>query len=238
VKSRGSARVSILTGMAEISGIQPNGGLLTVFLRDQRDYVQGTQIIARLAEQAAPEGSQLTQARFGQITANQVRWRPAGELDSAARIGEVQFTRGGQELMFHIEDTGLIAPRRLDTHMGVRVTPTRTDAPLSGQYRIEHPMDLEGLLNALIQSVKNLHERLGPGIHDVWFTGMRQCALPVQHQLGLFEGHVDIRHRRMIRRGPSHQSLVEVVVSNLQGRSCHRCMINFAFKSEHPIHVD
>ena len=210
---------------------------LAVFLRGKRDYVQGTQLIARLAEQAAPTGSRLTQATFSRITANVVCWQAAETCDAHDPIGQVHFVKDGVEHVFQLLDTGLAAPRQ-DTDMGVRVELEDSPSALTGRYRAEHPGDLEGLLNVLVQSVKHLHERAGAGVHDVWFTGMRQFAVPVDGQSGPFRGVVDIRQRRLIRRGVLHQSIVEVTVTDHDRSERHHGMVNFAFKSEHAIHVD
>ena len=213
------------------------GQTLPVFLRGDRSYVQGTQIIARLAEQVAPEGSRLTQATFSQITANTVSWLPPGSGDADHLIGQVHFVKDEQEHVYRLRDSGEAAPR-LDAPMDVQLTLVKAPAPLAGQYRFETPGDLEALLNVMVQAVKALHERLDPGVHDVWFTGMRQFALPVQGQSGPFSGVIDIRHRRLVRRGPQYQSLVEVVVSETGGQARHQGVFNFAFKSEQTIHVD
>jgi hypothetical protein len=210
---------------------------LAVFLRGSRDYVQGTQLIARLAEQAAPTGSLLTQATFSRITANAVYWQAAKPGDTHDPIGQVHFAKDGSEHVFQLLDTGLVAPRQ-DKAMGVRVELEDSPSVLTGRYLAEHPGDLEGLLNVLVQSVKHLHERAGAGVHDVWFTGMRQFAVPVGGQSGPFRGVVDVRHRRLIRRGVLHQSLVEVTVIDHDRPERHQGMVNFAFKSEQPIHVD
>ena len=78
---------------------------MPVFLRGDRSYVQGTQIIARLAEQVAPEGSLLTQATFNQITANTVSWLAPGSGDADNLIGQVHFVKDDQELsLIHISE--------------------------------------------------------------------------------------------------------------------------------------
>ncbi|MCU0957486.1 MAG: hypothetical protein MUF55_09245 [Hydrogenophaga sp.] len=210
---------------------------LAVFLRGHRDYVQGTQLIARLAEQVAPAGSLLTQATFSRMTANTVCWQAAGQGDAQASIGQVHFVNQGSEHVYQLLDTGVAAPRQ-DRAMGVRVELEDSPSVLTGRYLAGHPGDLEGLLNVLVQSVKDLHERAGTVVSDVWFTGMRQFAVPVCGLSGPFRGVVDIRQRRLIRRGVLHQSLVEVTVIDHDRPERQHGMVNFAFKSEQPIHVD
>jgi hypothetical protein len=210
---------------------------LAVFLRGERSYVQGTQIIARLAEQVAPEGSLLTQATFSQITANTVCWLPVRPEETDHLIGQVHFVKDDQEHVYWLRDAGVAAPR-LDAPMDVQLHLVEAPAPLAGQYRFETPGDLEALLNVMVQAVKALHERLDPGVHDVWFTGMRQFALPVQGQPGPLSGVIDVRHRRLLRRGHQYQSLIEVMVGGHDGQARHQGVFNFAFKSEQTIHVD
>lgn len=210
---------------------------LPVFLRGDRNYIQGTQIVARLAERVASEGSRLTQATFSRITANTVCWLPPGLGETDQLIGQVHFVKDGQEQAYRLLDSGEAAPR-MDKAMDVQLTLVKAPAPLAGQYRFETPGDLESLLNVMVQAVKALHERLDPGVHDVWFTGMRQFALPVQGWSGPFSGVIDIRHRRLVRRGPQYQSLVEVIVSGHDGQARQQGVFNFAFKSEQTIHVD
>lgn len=213
------------------------GQTLPVFLRGDRSYVQGTQIIARLAEQVAPEGSLLTQATFNQITANTVSWLPAGPEEADHPIGQVHFVKDDQEHVYRLRDSG-VAAQQLDAPMDVQLHLVESPAPLAGQYRFETHGDLEALLNVMVQAVKALHERLDPGVHDAWFTGMRQFALPVQRQSDPFSGVIDVRHRRLLRRGHQYQSLIEVIVSGQGGQVRHQGVFNFAFKSEQIIHVD
>lgn len=212
---------------------------LPVFLRGDRSYVQGTQIIARLAEQVAPEGSLLTQATFNQITANTVSWLAPGSGDADNLIGQVHFVKDDQEHVYRLRDSGVAAPR-LDAPMDVQLNLVKAPTPLTGQYqyRFEAPGNLERLLNVLVQAVKALHERLAPGVHDVWFTGMRQFALPVQGQSGPFSGVIDIGLRRLARREHQYQSLVEVRVGEHGGQARLQGVFSFAFKSEQTIHVD
>jgi hypothetical protein len=209
-----------------------------VFLRGERDYVQGTQLIARASAFLAEEGAHLSQATFHRITSHRVALQllsavvPGDEV-----IGQVQFD--GAHAVSGLAFLELPQPApRTSAGMGVVIEGSEFEAPLHGVYRFALEIgDLESVLNVLVQSIKALHERLDPGVHDVWFTGMRRFPLPVRGWPELRQGEVHIMRRRVGRSGHQYQSMVEAVLKDGSGAELCRGFVNFAFKSSRVLDV-
>lgn len=223
--------------MSEDTATSNDSQQIAVFLRGDRDYVQGTQMLARAAEHVSDPAAQIHWATFHRISARSLAIRP---LPAAAGdesiVGQVEFS-GDPVTGWAFVELDQPAPQ-LDRPMGVRIEQDTLDSPLNGSYWFDVDIaDLESMLNVLVQAIKSLHQELDPLVHDVWFTGMRRLALPVAGWPLLRRGRVRIARRRVGRAGEQYQSLVEVVIEDESGTEMCRGFVNFAFKSPKVLHV-
>lgn len=160
--------------------------VLDVFLRGERDYVQGTQLIARVADTLETGAHVFRQAEFHRKTVNLVACAPDGADGLADVVGKVHFQTGpdGDARSFALCELPEPAPR-LDRTMPVRIT--RRSGPDAGNADAQDPSvwdwigvsGFEDVLNAIVQIIRAEHGIRWPGSRDVWLTGFRRCNLPV-----------------------------------------------------------
>lgn len=202
---------------------------IDVCLLNGRPYVQGTQMIARAGELLDPAGARLVQAKFVRLTSRAVcALTQSPAADAGETIGTVQFSRGAEPIVYRLIELPHPAPQRnRATHF--EITELRHDHALSGRFAFRCNADFEGVLDALIQGIKMLHESLG--VFDVWFSGLRGFALPLD--LAGFEGRglAQIVKQRVLGSAPRHQSLLQVTLT-LPGVERAICgLVSFAFRS-------
>jgi hypothetical protein len=210
---------------------------LDVYLRGDRDYVQGTQLIARACEVLSRAASGLGTATFHRITSNQVGLQPSLATRSPDTVvGRIEL-EGITPSAWDFVDLNQPAPRRVTT-MGISTEMSTLESPLNAVYRFDvESGDLESILNVLVQSIRALHQALDPLVHDVWFTGMRRFPIPLCGWPDLKAGAVRISRRRVGRSGDQYQSLVESVIEDAAGIELCRGFVTFAFKSPKVLYV-
>ncbi|MFM7552929.1 MAG: hypothetical protein ACKO7Q_08825 [Actinomycetota bacterium] len=154
---------------------------LEVGLRGTRNYVQGSQILARTAEIIArdhPDAALVT-AKFTRITLRGVELVVGeGEAPSGGdEIGRGQFQTGGERLAVRwFEAPGPEAPRIEDVPGATSgLAPDgagggRADFAIAGTF--------ESYLAAVIECVKALHAGRGERVSDIWFTALVGACLP------------------------------------------------------------
>lgn len=213
-------------------------GSLNVFLRGSRTYVQGTQLIARVADRLADSDAVLARAAFSKITGNLVAVSRADAADDGRPVvGQVAFSHGEEEQGFVLLECEAEAPR-LDLPMDITVRLVQCTGKLAGTYAYEGAVDLESTLNIIVQSTKALHETLGEGVGDVWFTGIRGFPLPAGAPTAAAEGLVIVEALRVMRSGTTYQSMLRV---GLLDRDDNRLLgghVTFAFRSDEVVDVD
>lgn len=151
---------------------------LDLFLRGSRNYVQGTQIIARLAERLPPGAWRLDQANFHAITLRTLAFARAGAADEAKACGRVSFSSAEQpSVTFVLFETEREAPRR-DTAMPITVT-RQGDEGARAAWAYAGVTSFEDALNVLVQAIKAENAQRWPKGEDIWFTGARRLGLPV-----------------------------------------------------------
>lgn len=155
----------------------PDRKLTDVFLRGQRNYIQGTQIVCRAAEFLGDPEAVLTECKFSDITENLVSF----SLDKPqSAIGSVGFISGaGDRKIVYVIDQGTPAKRN-DAPMHIEVVSYETsDTPDTAHCHVRCHNNFESILNAIVQAVK-LHQKESYGdITDNWFTGLRRVSLPL-----------------------------------------------------------
>lgn len=209
---------------------------LDVFLRCSRNYVQGTQLIARSGELVAPE-AKFSSAAFSRITDRVVLATSADGISSTqTSIGSVSYLVHDETIKFHLVESAIEAPRR-DEPMTFSMSLMRQFGPLRAEYRFENVNDFESILNAVVQTTKDLHERLGETIQDVWFTGARGFSLELGYGLHPTCGIIRLTGGRVMRREKQYQSMVRVELLSLEHKTRTEGNVLFAFKSEEAVNV-
>lgn len=215
---------------------------LPVFLNGTRDYVQGTQILARAAEALPEEHLTLHTAAFHRQTVNGVGMLLTPPEDSSRTdvLGTAQFHTSGEErrevTFVELADT---APRKtLPPTCKFTMQPGSQRNSLSADFAVTAISCPEDFLIAVIQTIKGLHQDLPGGVCDVWFSGLRAGNIPVQGTFPVTEGILEINYNRLMIRAGIYQSSQAVVFKDHAGTAMAKAMITFAFKSENPVHVD
>ena len=198
-----------------------------VFLRGQRDYVQGTQLIAQAAKcLAAPDKLVFEQGTFSTITRNDVIFSlERGE----SSIGSVQFKGQDHRITLFVQEDKSIA-RREDTPLSlelIKTEPTEADAVV---YKYTADKDFLGILDVIVQSIKAEHVAQFETAYDIWFTGLRRCNLPVSVKTA-GQGSVTLKLMRKMGAIDNSQTLWSVELEDTDGTQLS-CNVTFVFKSK------
>lgn len=207
---------------------------LEVFLRQSREYVQGTQIIARSAENLAESGWFFEQAIFSSIT-NRVISICASCNGQKENIGRVTFSKGDASQLFYLQESDTLAPR-YDTPMLVKVAFV-AEKEGTVTYRYESAPDFEGLLNAMVQTVKAEHERVFLAAYDIWLTGFRGFKIPVDILLPCASGIISLCRGRIMGGDGVFQTLWMLTARDDQQGQIASGTVTFAFKSKEALLV-
>lgn len=207
--------------------------ILPVFLRQNRDYVQGTQMIARAAESLDGEGWVLDQALFLAMTDRLVTLSEP-PLSDADLIGHVKFLRGGEQRVFYFGRIADAAPLN-NVAMPIQVQRLPDADKTAATYDFSHAVSFEDLLNVVVQSIKAEHEHVFPNAFDIWLTGVRNFHLAVgtRHP---GDGKIRLVRQRIMVSAEVYQSLWSVALEGRDGFSS-RGFVTFAFKSEGQVNV-
>jgi hypothetical protein len=215
--------------------VSRTGIALPVMLNGGREYVQGTQMLARASEIVAPAGGTLTMAAFRSITDRQVILSilEPGAKPPKATLGSARYrTADGTEFSVAFIAESERAPadtrpprcswRRLDAGDG---------GALDADFAIEGLGDSEDFLDALIQTIKLLHDAMGPDIRDIWFTGLRNGTVPVGPRFPVAEGLLTLRQQRMMGREGVWQSTQLATLTGSDSTVIAEAAVTFAFKA-------
>lgn len=194
-----------------------------MFLRGDRDYIQGTQIVARASEVLPLGDWSLESAKFARITRNLVTFQKAADPDA---VGSIHFRAPGLTETVHAIETTTAAERR-DDLMPVICQYKETDAVDQTVYAFSNVATFEDLLNSFVIALKGEHERRFPGARDIWFTGLRGGDLPVSRPPA--EGLIDLNLMRRLAGEPAHQTMWRCTLTNPAGHTLHRSAITFSF---------
>lgn len=160
--------------------------ILEVFLRGERDYVQGTQMIARVADAASLEGGVFQQAEFHRKTLNRVALDVDGAATPEDTVAKVHFQAQGQAGLqsYSLCELPDQATRR-DIPLPIAVArqsgpdASFADATDASIWQWRDAQGFEDVLNAIVQIIRGEHSVRWPGSRDVWLTGFRRLNLPV-----------------------------------------------------------
>lgn len=154
---------------------------LPVALRGTRDYVQGSQILARTAELVTAEssGASLQMAKFTRITDAGVEVALDDGEGDGSEIGTARFTTStGSRTARFFEIPGDPAPTIEDVPHST--ADLRADPGGSGGCTYGIAGDFESYLAAVIEFVKAVHAVRADGVSDIWFTALAGAALPLE----------------------------------------------------------
>lgn len=155
---------------------------LDVGLRGTRDYIQGSQILARTGELVEAEADGpvvLVSAKFTRITERGVRVAlDEGDADDGAEIGRAQYDWDGtRRTVRFFEVDGPAAPRIDDV---AKVTGDLVaDAEGNASCTFAIAGTFESYLVAVIEFVKAAHAQRGAEVVDIWFTALMGARLPL-----------------------------------------------------------
>ncbi len=204
---------------------------LEVGLRGTRNYVQGSQILARTAEIVARDhpGAVLASAKFTRITLLGVEL-VLGEGDAPSggeEIGRGQLLAGDERLPVRwFEVPGPEAPRIEDVPGATSgLAPDgagggRADFAIAGSF--------ESYLAAVIECVKALHAHRGERVSDIWFTALVGARLPVAPTYPTAGSlAVDLKIERMVEGRLQTLSVVETTGAGAPPayQICFSCII-------------
>lgn len=155
---------------------------LDVGLRGTRDYIQGSQILARtgeLVQAAADAPVELISAKFTQITEQGVRVAlDADDVDDGREIGKAQYAWDGQRRTVRFfEVAGPTAHRIEDVPRVTRGLVA--DRAGNATCTFESAGTFESMLVAVIEFVKAAHAERGTDVADIWFTALMAARLPL-----------------------------------------------------------
>lgn len=154
---------------------------LDVGLRGTRDYIQGSQILARTGElvQAKSDAPvELISAKFTQITEQLVRVAlDAADEDDGVEIGRAQYAVAGERRVVRFFEVAGPPAARIDdvakVTSGLAIGP---DHGATCSFAIAG--SFESYLVAVIEFVKAAHAARGEDVVDIWFTALMGAHLP------------------------------------------------------------
>jgi hypothetical protein len=190
---------------------------LKVTLAGSRNYVQGTQMLARAAELLAdfgPSPQMLKKAGFRRITSRLVAASRLPEGPEGQRpIGAATFGTSAGDTAIHFFELPSDAPRAPVRHMPA-MSHTTIPAEFNGAFDFSAVHEFEDLLNLMVQSTKRVHEASQPDARDIWFTGLTDGELPLRREFIPMSGRVTIDHVRTVARPPQYQTLSQATASS------------------------
>jgi hypothetical protein len=212
---------------------------IEVYLNGDRDYIQGSQILARsavLVNNRYP-GSCLISAGFNHITKHNVIAiiSPGNETTNNEKtgheIGRAQFVCGQINIPVSFYETREQA-NRCDLLQRVILKPVdnpkTTDNIARFVYSNVH--SFEDCLDMIVQSAKMHHIRSTPDIYDVWFTGIRGCMIPAMPDEDTISGVIDIEIVRSTSKQLQWQTISRIEIRAENG-NVYRAVVSFAYKS-------
>jgi hypothetical protein len=154
--------------------LQDRPAPLAVTLKGARDYVQGSQMLARAAEVVGADI--LLACAFHRLTASAVAatMLSPGERPPEEACGDAEFARGRERVRVAFMEQPGLAPRAGDTAgwtLGAVV-----ESKLEGEFAYAGAAHFESRLEVVVRALKTLHEaEAGPGARAI-FTGVRRAS--------------------------------------------------------------
>ena len=155
---------------------------LDVGLRGTRDYIQGSQILARtgeLVQAASATPVTLISAKFTQITELGVRVAlDEADVVEGNEIGKAQYAVDGERRTVRFFEIAGPTAHRIDD-----VAKVTSDLSVDAEHNAACDFAIEGsfesYLVAVIEFVKAAHAKRGEDVVDIWFTALMGAQLPL-----------------------------------------------------------
>lgn len=201
--------------------------ILPVFLRQNRNYVQGTQMIARAAERLSGSDWFLDQAQFQAISDRLITLANTPS-DTAKIVGQVKFTRGSEQCIYYFKEMAEPAPQS-DLAMPIQVK-RLCDTNHAATYSFSDCHTFEDVLNVVVQSLRSEHQLAFPGSYDIWLSGARnfRLAVDISHDSG--KGTIQLVRQRVMASADVQQSLWSISLED--NNKISSGFITFAFKTK------
>jgi hypothetical protein len=221
---------------SEIQGVHA----LDVFLNGKRNYVQGSQILARTAEIIQGRygaGLCLREFAFKHTTVKLVGVHfGEGEQDmSASRIGEATFGAASNGIRTGYFELSELAPKA-DIPESIVLNLKSGGTGGSGCFQYAGALTFEDALRVVVQAIKTLHQALAPDAYDIWLTGMRGGAIPLDRGFSAEMGEIEVEMLRLMGSPPQYQTLNRVTVRS-QGSALAPFAVTFALRSDRGVNV-
>ena len=195
-----------------------------MFLRGDRNYVQGTQIVARAAD-SLPDGDwALSSAKFAQITANLVTFHDGPREDAIGTILFASSDKTSHEVS--VVDTQTPAPRR-DDAMPVQCHSVPSAQDGDTEYAFSEAGSFEDILNAFVIAIKAEHVQRYEGARDIWFTGLRGGDLSVSAPPQ--SGKLSLTLMRQLAGDTAYQTLWRATMLDPSGQTLSQSAITFSY---------
>jgi hypothetical protein len=211
---------------------------IDVFLRGQRNYIQGTQIISRTAELLDDGEWVFQQAEFRKISTSQLQAKETVAQPTPEAIATIRFTNNdsGEIKTFEVSENPAMAPHS-DDSMGIAVargnSPIAPEESQSSCWTYQNVICFEDCLNVIVQSIKAEHQVLWPNSTDIWLTGFRNLGLSVKGNYA-GEGRIELSLWRQLQGKVGNQTFWQIRLpeAGLTG------MANFAYRNRDTIHAN
>lgn len=215
--------------MTQDDVLQPD--VLRAFLRGDRNYIQGTQLIARCAELFDDPSAFLFDAAFTEITEKEVIACPpeVASTWSFSTIGRVAFQVGDTIHQLALLKTQR-SVERLDADMNIAYAVMPSEQQFEGVATFSGITDIEGMLNVIVQTIKSLHSTSEPKAEDIWFTGLRRLPLPAKWDVSLANGQVTVKCMRRMNNDVNVQTMLQTAIEFTDDPRRLTGMVSFAFR--------
>ncbi|MCB9992213.1 MAG: hypothetical protein H6873_01000 [Hyphomicrobiaceae bacterium] len=207
------------------------GQKLGTFLRGTRDYVQGTQLLARTAALVLDQTARLEQAAFSHITDHDALAFLVGtEPEGVEILGRCRFAGNKGPMDFVWASAPDPAPQ-LDADMGIDFSVSGRLESGDAEASFGRIAALEEMLNVLVQGLKTHHSALFPGAKDIWFTGLRKANFPATWPEAWPGGTIGFADFRAQERDGRIQTMCRADLTSQAGETLS-AYVTFAAKRE------
>jgi hypothetical protein len=207
---------------------------LSVFLKGERDYVQGTQIISRLSE-VLPSEEQffLESASFNKITNKYIFFVDNDNFSHLKNnlLGYVIFkpvSKKGNIKYVFFEDTDHIAPFVEDHEIDLKYNFV-SKHDLSANINFTVLNNFEAILESIIYFVKKLHTEHKENISNVWFSAINKATIPLTNNNKIIQAELVIIN--LMNKKISNKFLTLSNVAFNSSELNFTCNLTFAYDS-------
>lgn len=211
---------------------------IDVFLRGDRDYIQGTQIISRIAETLGDGDWAFQQAEFRKISQKLLQINESEGQPAPGAIATIRFLDkiSGEIKVFDVSEKPESASHS-DQSMGIAIARNSsladTEESQDTYWTYQDITCFEDCLNVIVQTIKAEHQELWPNSTDIWLTGFRNLGLSVKGNY-TGEGRIELSLWRQLQGKSGNQTFWQFKLpqAGLTG------MATFAYRNRDTIHAN